>query len=420
MRRIFGNVGWLLGSKGINAALSLVYLAIATRTLGLAGFGQFTLIVALAQAITAIASFQTWLFVVRWGNRAAEGSVRGRGNINAGEVVGFAMALDVLSVFAGTIMAGAIILTASGVLALPTDLMLSAFLFCVASLLAIRSTPTGILRLHDRYAMASAAEAILPITRAIGAGLAAVFMPTIFGLLLAWAVAELLTAIAYWIAASRVCAPKLAAVSFKTVPRREPGVWTFVWSTNFTATSDIAGKQVLLLIVGIVGGAAMAGVYRVASQLGLAVTKLGQAALQAMFPDLVRAGSQDQALASRLVKVAVLTAAISIVLAVIGGKPLIDAVAGDQFAAAYIPLVILAAASAIELIGASWEGLLMARQRAGLVLALRAIPMLICLAMVPFAIAGAGPAGAAAAAFAASSIAVLGFWHFTRRIAGQV
>ena len=35
MRRLFTNMGWLLGGRGINAVLSLVYLALATRTLGL-------------------------------------------------------------------------------------------------------------------------------------------------------------------------------------------------------------------------------------------------------------------------------------------------------------------------------------------------------------------------------------------------
>ena len=41
MKRVFANMGWLLGGRGFNAVLSLVYLALATRTLGLDGFGAF-------------------------------------------------------------------------------------------------------------------------------------------------------------------------------------------------------------------------------------------------------------------------------------------------------------------------------------------------------------------------------------------
>lgn len=415
-RRIFANTGWLLGSRGVNAVLSLIYLAFATRALGLAGFGQFTLIVALAQALTGIASFQTWLFVVRWGNRAAE-TARPAGEDDPGrDVIGFAVALDILSMLSGAVVAGVLVLTASHWLGLPSDLALPTFLFCAASLLAIRSTPTGILRLHDRYALAAGAEATLPITRALGAGLAALFMPTIVGFLLAWAIAELATALAYWIIAARFRRPEISALSLTRLPRQEEGVWSFVLSTNLTTSTEVAGKQGLLLLVGAFGGAAMAAVYRVAAQLGLAVLRLGQAIMQAMFPDLVRAGPQDHVLAGSIVRVSVMTAVASIALAVVGGRPLIAAVAGAEFSAAYVPMVILAAASAIELIGASWDALLVARKRAGHVLALRAIPMAGCLAMVPWALTLAGPSGAAAAAFIASAITVSGFWFLSERI----
>ncbi|MGN6622487.1 MAG: lipopolysaccharide biosynthesis protein, partial [Sphingomonas sp.] len=38
------NLGWLLASRGVLAVLSLVYLGIATRTLGVYNFGRFALI----------------------------------------------------------------------------------------------------------------------------------------------------------------------------------------------------------------------------------------------------------------------------------------------------------------------------------------------------------------------------------------
>lgn len=411
MRRLIANSGWLLGGKGVNAALSLVYLAIATRALGLTEFGQFTLVVALAQALTGIASFQTWLFVVRWGNSAAQNSAEaGR------DVIGFATALDLMSMVAGTLIAGVLTLSALHWVGLPAELAWPAFLFCAVSMFAIRSTPTGILRLHDRYARAASAETAIPIVRAIGAGLAALFMPTILGFLLAWAVAELAAALACWGAAARFGRPHLSAISLIRLPRREAGVWPFVLSTNFASSAGVAGRQVLLLLVGAFGGATMAGIYRLAAQLGLAVIKLGQAVLQAIFPDIVRAGPQDHVLVSRIVRIAVVTALASIALAAAGGEILIAAVAGPGFSEAYIPMVILAVASAIELVGATWDALLVARQRAGLVLVLRAVPMAVSLAMVPLAITMAGAAGAAATSLFASTLTVGGFFIFVRQI----
>ena len=53
MHRLIRNIGWLLTGRGVNAVLSIVYLALATRTLGLDHFGYFAIILALGQTVTA-------------------------------------------------------------------------------------------------------------------------------------------------------------------------------------------------------------------------------------------------------------------------------------------------------------------------------------------------------------------------------
>ncbi|PKP96691.1 MAG: hypothetical protein CVT76_06230, partial [Alphaproteobacteria bacterium HGW-Alphaproteobacteria-15] len=93
MKRVFANMGWLLGGRGFNAVLSLVYLAIAARTLGTEGFGHFALIIALGQAIAGFASFETWQFIVRWGANDARPGVD---IARARESTGFAVALDLM------------------------------------------------------------------------------------------------------------------------------------------------------------------------------------------------------------------------------------------------------------------------------------------------------------------------------------
>ncbi len=97
MKRLFSNIGWLLGGRGFNAVMSLVYLYLATHTLGTEGFGHFALIVALGQAIAGFANFQTWQFIIRWGaNGNDEGAPPDPEKVR--EATGFAMALDLLSV----------------------------------------------------------------------------------------------------------------------------------------------------------------------------------------------------------------------------------------------------------------------------------------------------------------------------------
>ena len=125
MQRLLKNIGWLLTGRGLNAVLSIVYLALATRTLGLDNFGYFAIILALGQTVTGLANFQTWQFVVRWG--ADE----------LADATGFAIALDLLSMLLGLVLAAVLVSTAPLWLPLPDDLLPLAFGYCVVSLLAI-------------------------------------------------------------------------------------------------------------------------------------------------------------------------------------------------------------------------------------------------------------------------------------------
>ena len=71
--RTFRNAGWLLASKILGAILSLLYLAMATRGLHPAGFGEFALILGLGQAMASLVAFQSWRIVLRWGDRTFSG-----------------------------------------------------------------------------------------------------------------------------------------------------------------------------------------------------------------------------------------------------------------------------------------------------------------------------------------------------------
>src|SRR3546814_14093069 len=70
--------------------------------------------------------------------------------------------------------------------------------FSMVMLLTIRSTPTVILRLFDRFVAGAFAETMVPVGRMIGALAVWLTGPSISGFLIAWAGAELLCAVAYW------------------------------------------------------------------------------------------------------------------------------------------------------------------------------------------------------------------------------
>lgn len=400
MRRLFRNIGWLLGGRGVNAALSLVYLALATRTLGLDGFGYFALIIALGQTVTGLASFQTWQFVVRWG-ASKDGPA---------EATGFAIALDLLSVSFGSILAVALVWSAQHWLPLPDDLLWVAFGYCIISLLSIRGTPLGLLRLRFAYGSATAAEAVQPVIRAAGAILAATVHPTVLGFVLAWAASEVCVALALWVVAARNERIDLSQVSLFALPRMHPGAWRFVWSTNMSGSLNVGAKQVMILLVGAIGGESFAGGFRVASQLGQALVSLAQTVSKAIYPELVHAKESAHMIARRMANIALIGGVIAVLIALFFGRWALETIAGSEFGVVYWAMVILAIAGAIELVGASLESLLVSAGRAGTAFLVRAAPTILGFALLQVAMDWNGLKGAAFTVMGASALAVVGFW----------
>lgn len=399
MNRLLRNIGWLLTGRGLNAVLSLVYLALATRTLGLDNFGYFAIILALGQTVTGLANFQTWQFVVRWG----------AGEDGPADATGFAIALDMLSVVLGLVLAVALVFSAPLWLPLPPELLPVALGYCVVALLSIRTTPTGLLRLRFAYARATAAETVQPVVRAIGAGIAAYAMPTVTGFVLAWAAAEIAVAAALWIAAMRMERIDLSRISLSHIPRAHPGAWRFVWSTNMSGSLNVGAKQVLILLVGAIGGETAAGGFRVASQLGQALVSLAQTVSKAIYPELVHAQDNAHDMARRMANIALVAGVLAVLVTLFFGRTAIALIAGPEFRV-FWTMVILAIAGAIELVGASLESLLVSAGRAGTAFVIRAVPTVLGLALLDVAMGWNGTKGAAFTVMGSSALSVIGFW----------
>ncbi|MFO6430659.1 lipopolysaccharide biosynthesis protein [Erythrobacter sp. W302b] len=407
MKQVFANMGWLLGGRGFNAVLSLVYLAIAARTLGTEGFGHFALIIALGQAITGFSSFQTWQFIVRWGANPDEPGVDLQ---RAREATGFAVALDGVSVVVGTLASALLVLTAPLWLDVPAELLWLTFAYCVISLLTIRTTPTGMLRLHSEYGRATWAEAVQPVIRAAGAVLAWWAMPDVTGFILAFALSEVGTAIALWIVAVRVQPVPLSSISLRAIPARHKDAWRFVLSTNMSGSLAVAGKQVMILLVGTFGGAYLAGGFRIANQLGVALIALAQTISKAILPELVQSRDGAVEIARRMANIAAIAGVTAVVTAILFGRPGLALIAGEQFTGFYWAMIILSIAGAVELVGASLESLLISAGKAHVAFLVRLFPTILALVMLELAIGWKGAQGAGFAVLGSSVLTVVGFY----------
>lgn len=394
-----------MAGRGFQAVLSLAYLAIATRTLGVVDFGRFTLVVAVGQGISALVGFQTWQFVVRYGApvlAAGDEAMLAR-------VIGVSAALDFGAAALGCLVSLGVIWLAGPMLGVPAEMNGAAFGFCFAMLAAVRSTPTGVLRLDQRFRDAALAESVLPAVRAAGALIAALWLPTVPGFLWAWAAAEIVTALVTWRAAMRERRLTVEPAELKRFVREEPSLWGFVLMTNLSSTLTMTAKHFTLLIIGALSGPAGAGMFRVAAQLAQALAKTTQTFSRAAYSELVHASrtGSDRALLLQLTLVAGAGAGAMVVVTALLGEPLLHLIATEQFSGAYWPVVILVGAAGLDLLGFAFEPAMTARGDAAAAFWLRLASTGVMVALLFLLLPGHGVVGGAWATFGGSLAALV-------------
>lgn len=409
-RRVLKNIGWLLGGKGFGAGCSLIYLAILSRSLGLKDFGHFSLIFGTAQALVAIAGFQTWQTIVRFG--AADVLARKWDRFGRLSVLGGL--IDAAGATMGCLMAGAAIYGLSGALELNPAYVDMAFLFSCALLWARVSAPLGVIRVLDRYDLAVGVGAITPGARLLAAIAIWLTGPSVGRFLLAWAVIELSVAALYWVVAWRLRPDALRLSRLKDwrhTVKEHPGIVTFLGITYANTTVVAVLHQGPLLAVGYFLGTSAAGVYRIADQLAQGLSKLATVVAQALYPEVNRQrhGSslrEFRKLVRRVNLLVVGTGVLVVALALLLGEELLVLIGGDDFARGAAVLVPLAIGASFELASVSYEPVLHSTGRASYPLFVRLVGVA-ALAVGIAALVGAGPVGAGWAVAMASALIYL-------------
>jgi O-antigen/teichoic acid export membrane protein len=367
---IFKNTAWLLAGKGFGGMLSLVYIAILTRTLGVAGWGQFALITGAASAIITFVSFQTWQVIVRYGvdhlnqNGDRDAFIR---------LIGLCTLFDILGALAGCAVVILFAALAAPYFGWDGDVVRSGGAFCIVMLLSIKSTPTGILRALNRFDLGTYAEAVIPFMRLIGVLAAWIWAPSLGYFLLAWAAAEVVHSIVYWIMALRQTGGDFnlaQSLRFRAAYLENPGIGGFLAITNIGSTLNSFAKSSAVLFVGFFAGPAAAGFFRLASQISTAMTKISTLLSRAIFAEVnqVRAIQGEDALRTmfkQTTRFLFIAGFIVIALVVILGKPILLFMSGPEFIGAYPLLIILAAAACVDLAGAIYEPALLSGKAAG-------------------------------------------------------
>jgi O-antigen/teichoic acid export membrane protein len=406
------NFGWLLSGRGVAAVLSLFYLGIITRTLGPEGFGQFALVTSVAQTIIAIVGFQTWQIIVTYGMT----HLRDRDAPALARLLKAVLTLDLTAATVGAALAVAAVFLLDRRFGWLPELRPYALGFCLISIIAVRSTPIGILRLHDRFAVASVADATIAMARLIGVLIALFFSPNVEGFLIAWIAAEFVATATVWSFAQssvRGLPWRDGRLSLTRLRSENDGLIRFAGATNASQTFSLVGKQLPVLLVGFFSSAAQAGGFRLAHQLGRAGMQLSQLISRALLPELVRsrtmsAGPQHlRSLLKRTVRASLIGGAFMLAILFFAGKAILGLVAGPAFLPMYPLLLLLGTAAVIDLVGVSFEPALIATGKAGLAFRIQLVVAVVLIAAMLALLPRQGATGAGIALLISSALGFL-------------
>lgn len=426
--RIYRNLGHLLGGKAVAGALSLVYLAIAARTLGPADYGVLVLMHTYVLTVGGIIEFPGWHAVVRYGAQALATGDRPR----LTRLLAFAGAVEAVGGLAAVAAAAALAPWLGPRLGWSQTAIAFAGPYSLAVLASIRATPAGYLQLTGRFGLLGAHSTVAPLMRLAGAGLAAALGAGLKGFLIAWLCAALVEWLAMWSfgfwAARRQVAWSHLAPGLGGVPRENPGLWRFMLAANADVTTTELAGRAAPLAVGWILGPASAGLYAVAQRTTVILAQPAQILGQAAYAELARlAGDSDRgrrirAALRRTIGAALAAALVICVLVMVFGRDLAVLIAGDAFAGAAGVMLALTVARALLTAAPPMSAALTALGRPGLSVQANLVAGLGLLILLPPLLRNAGLAGAGALAIVQALTAVgllaVHLWRTTASVPG--
>lgn len=274
-RRIKRNAGIIVGGRLVFGLLNLAAAALAVRAVGVEAFGVVVLLQAYVRLIAGLLKFQSWSAVTKFGADALalgdEDAFR--------RLTGFTLRIDMIG-FAATIVIGiACVPLAASWLNWPPAAQTLAPWYVLTAPFITAGTPTGVLRLLDRFVVLAQQHGLNAIVRFIGAlGLYLAFLingpegaPGVGPLILIWGSASLISGMwmilmAWRAARARGLSPQLRG-RWSELTFGFTRIWRFVLFLNASSLMEVVATYATVLVVGGLLGPAAAGLFGLVRQI---------------------------------------------------------------------------------------------------------------------------------------------------------
>jgi O-antigen/teichoic acid export membrane protein len=424
VRRIYQNLGLLLGGKAAAGLISLIYMVIAARVLGPDSYGVLVLVNYFAMLVGGIVAFPGWHAIVRYG----VGPANENDHAAVIRLLRFAGAIELLGGILAVLIAASIAPILGPRLGWSAEAQAVAIPYSFAVLATVRATPGGYLQILRRFDLLGLHNIVTPVMRLIGTLVVVGFGWGLRGFLIAWLIAALVEGVSLWIAGIYLArrhlpnTPLLGRVN--DVRQEHAGLGRFMVTANADVMlSDLAGR-VTPLIVGWVLGPAAAGLYSIAHRTTIVISQPAQILGQAAYAELARLVSQGSASIAirhalmRCVGIALASTLPILIIVAFFAREITILIAGAAFSGAANVMIWLAVARVIAMIGPPTSAALIALGRPGLSVTSNLVASIGLLPLLPFfnTIWGLSGAGLHAVLQSLAATTLLGtfLWRVTK------
>lgn len=411
VRRIYGNLGLLLGGKAAAGLISLIYIVIAARVLGPENYGVLVLINYYAMLVGGLIAFPGWHAIVRYGVQAlAAGDeaklVRLLRFVGAIEVAGGICAVCIAAILAPLL---------GPRLGWNAEAQMLAIPYSLAVLATVRATPGGYLQILRRFDILGAHNIVTPVMRLIGTLIVVAFGWGLGGFIIAWLIAALAEGISLWLAgiyfARRHLGDHPLIGKVTDVRHENPGLARFMVTANADIMLGDLVNRVTPLVMGWVLGPVAAGLYSIAHRTTVIIAQPAQILGQAAYAELARlvasggSGHNIRHALMRCVGISLLAALPIVLILAFFSKQITILIAGPAYAAAAGVMIWLTVARVIALTGPPTSAALIALGRPGLSVMSNIITSIGILPLLPLLTAYWGLQGAGMHAVVQASLA---------------
>lgn len=342
LRRIIRNMAYLFSANVLVSLIGLLTIAIMARALGPIGLGVVALAEAYVRLVDQLVRLEPWQAVIRYGAAKLE----------QGEeqeflrLIKFTTIFDICGAALAALVAIAGCQLAASWLGYGEEQARLTQFYAISLVFTISSTPTGLMRVFDRFDILAKMSVALALVRLVLSVLAWQLSGDAWSfiiILFVYTIAEQLIPFALaWREMHRRGHIGAWNTPLMGILSENPNILRFIINANVNALARLSTQRFDTLIVGAVLGNASAGFYHLARRIGLAAVKFGRPLQQAIYPDIARVWARgERQRFRRLVFRAngLLTAAAF--LGVAAAYPLIDTIVAHAFGAAFLPVVSL-------------------------------------------------------------------------------